>query len=52
MGHVGNTAEKSRAYKVLVGRREGRRLPGIRRCELVDNVETDLKEEVGRVKLD
>jgi hypothetical protein len=45
MGHVGNTVEKRRAYKVLVGRCEGRRLPGIRRCgELVDNVKIDLKE--------
>jgi hypothetical protein len=44
MGHVGNTIEKRRAYKVLVGRREGRRLPGIHRCELVYNVKFDLKE--------
>jgi hypothetical protein len=44
MGHVENTVEKRRAYKVLIEKREGRRLPGIRRCELVDNVKIDLKE--------
>jgi hypothetical protein len=43
MGHVGNTVEKRRAYKVLIERREGMRLPGIHRCELVD-VKIDLKE--------
>jgi hypothetical protein len=44
LGHVGNTVEKRIVYKVLIERHEGRRLLGIRRCELVDNVKIDLKE--------
>jgi len=43
LGRIGNTVEKRIVYKVLIERHEGRRLPGIRRCELVDNVKIDLR---------
>jgi hypothetical protein len=36
--------EKTNAYRILVGKPEGKRPLGRPRCKLVDNVKTDLRE--------
>jgi hypothetical protein len=47
-GHVAQMGEKRNAYRLLVGKLEGRRPLGRPRRRLVDNVRTDL----GEVRLD
>jgi hypothetical protein len=43
-GHVARVGEKRNAYRLLVGKPEGKRLLGIRRCRWVDNIRVDLGE--------
>jgi hypothetical protein len=43
-GHVARMGEKRGAYRILVGRPEGRRPLGRPRCRWEDNIETDLQE--------
>jgi hypothetical protein len=42
-GHVARMGEKRNAYRILVGKPEGKRPLG-RRCRWVDNIEMDLRE--------
>jgi hypothetical protein len=44
VGHVALMAEKSGAYRVLVGRPEGRRPLGRPRLRWEDNIKMDLQE--------
>ena len=41
-GHVAHTEQSRSAYRVLVGKREGKRPLGRLRCRLEDNVKMDL----------
>jgi hypothetical protein len=41
-GHVARIAEKRNAYRLLVGKPEGERLPGRPRRRWVDNIRMDL----------
>jgi hypothetical protein len=43
-GHVARIGEKRNAYRILVGKPEGRRPLGRPRCRWVDNVKMDLRE--------
>jgi hypothetical protein len=43
-GHVARLAEKGNAYRLLVGKPEGRRLLGRPRRRWVDNIRMDLVE--------
>ena len=43
-GHVVHMGEERAVYRVLVGRPEGKRPQGRRRCRWVDNIRTDLQE--------
>jgi hypothetical protein len=43
-GHVAQLGEKRNAYRILVGKPEGKRLLGRPRRRLVDNIEMDLRE--------
>jgi hypothetical protein len=43
-GHVARMGEKRVAYKILVGRPEGRRPLGKPRCRWEDNIKMDLQE--------
>jgi hypothetical protein len=43
-GHVARIGEKRNAYKLLVGKPEGRKLLGRPRRRLVDNIRMDLVE--------
>jgi hypothetical protein len=43
-GHVASTRQKRMAYKVLVGKKEGKRLRGRSRRKWEDNIKIDLKE--------
>jgi hypothetical protein len=43
-GHVARIGEKRNAYRILVGKPEGKRLLGRPRCRWVDNIEMDLRE--------
>jgi hypothetical protein len=43
-GHVARMGEGRGAYRVLVGRPEGRRPLGRPRCRWEDNIKTDLQE--------
>jgi hypothetical protein len=43
-GHVARMGEKRNAYRLLVGKSEGRRPLGRPRCMLVDNIKMDLLE--------
>ena len=45
-GHVARMGEERRAYRVLVGRPEGKRpfTPGFPRCKWEDNIKIDLQE--------
>jgi hypothetical protein len=36
--------EKRNAYRIMVGKPEGKRLLGRRRCKWVDNIKIDLRE--------
>jgi hypothetical protein len=44
VGHVSRTGERRGAYRVLVGKREGKRLPGRPRCRWEDTIKTYLQE--------
>jgi hypothetical protein len=46
-GHVAHMGEKRGAYRILAGRREGRRPLGRPRRRWEDNIKTDL-QELGR----
>jgi hypothetical protein len=43
-GHVARMGEKRKAYRLLVGKLEGKRPLGIPRCRWVDNIRIDLGE--------
>jgi hypothetical protein len=43
-GHVARMGEKMNAYRLLVGKQEGKRLLGRPRCRWVDNIRMDLSE--------
>jgi hypothetical protein len=43
-GHVARTGEKKNAYRLLVGKPEGKRPLGRPRCRWVDNIKMDLGE--------
>jgi hypothetical protein len=44
VGHVARIWEKRNAYKIMVGKQEGRRPLGRPRRRWVDNIKMDLKE--------
>jgi hypothetical protein len=50
-GPCSTNGEKRNAYRLLVGKLEGKRPPGRPRRRRVDNIRTDL-EEVGRGDVD
>jgi hypothetical protein len=43
-GHVARMGEKRDAYRILVGKPEGKRPLGRPRCRWVDNVQIDLRK--------
>jgi hypothetical protein len=43
-GHVARMGEKSNAYRIWVGKPEGKRLLGKPRCRWLDNIKMDLGE--------
>jgi hypothetical protein len=43
-GHVARMGEKRNAYRILVGKPEGKRPPGRPRRRWVDNIKMDLRE--------
>ena len=43
-GHVAHMGEERGVYRVLVGKPEGKRPLGRRRCRWVDNIKMDLQE--------
>jgi hypothetical protein len=43
-GHVARMGEKRNAYRLLVGKPEGKRLPGRSRCRWVGNIRMELLE--------
>jgi hypothetical protein len=43
-GHVARMGDKRNAYRILVGKPEGRMPPGRPRCRWVDNIKIDLRE--------
>jgi hypothetical protein len=44
-GHVAHTGEMRKAYKIVVGKPEGKRPFGTRRCRWKDNIKMDLMEK-------
>jgi hypothetical protein len=42
-GHVARMGEKRNAYRIFVGKTEGKRLLGRPRCRLVSNIKMDLR---------
>jgi hypothetical protein len=42
-GHVARIGVKRNAYRILVGKPEGKRPLGIPRCRWVDNIKMDLR---------
>ena len=44
MGHVTRVGERRRAYRVLVGKPEGKKPLGSPRCRWEDNIKMDLQE--------
>jgi hypothetical protein len=44
-GHVARMGESRNAYRILVGKPEGRRPLGRPRCRWVDNIKMDLKRD-------
>jgi hypothetical protein len=50
-GHVAQMGEKRNAYRILVGKPEGKRPLGRPRCRWVDNIKMDLRE-IGRDGMD
>jgi hypothetical protein len=43
-GHVARMGEKRNVYRLLVGKLEGKRPLGRRRCRWIDNIKVDLLE--------
>jgi hypothetical protein len=43
VGHAAQMGEKRNAYRILVGKPEGKRPLGRPRCRLVDNIKIDLR---------
>jgi hypothetical protein len=43
-GHVARMVEKMNAYRMLVGKPEGKRPLGRSRCRCVNNIKMDLRE--------
>jgi hypothetical protein len=43
-GYVARMGEKRSAYRILVGKPEGKRQPGRPRCRWVGNIKMDLRE--------
>jgi hypothetical protein len=43
-GHVARMGAKKNAYRILVGKREGKRPLGGPRCRWVDNIKIDLRD--------
>jgi hypothetical protein len=43
-GHVARIGERRGVYRVLVGKPEGKRLPGTPRCRWEDNIKMNLQE--------
>jgi hypothetical protein len=43
-GHVSRMGEKRNAYRILVGKPEGKRPLGRPRCRWVENIKMDLRE--------
>ena len=43
-GHVAHMGERRRVYRILVGKREGKRPLGRPRCRWEDNIKMDLQE--------
>jgi hypothetical protein len=50
-GHVAQMGEKRNAYRILVGKPEGKRPVERPRCGCVDNIKIDLRE-IGRGGID
>jgi hypothetical protein len=44
VGHVAHVGEERKVYKVLVGKREGKKPFGRSRCRCEDGIEVDLRE--------
>jgi hypothetical protein len=44
VGHVAQLGEKRNAYRILVGKPEGKRPQGRPRCRSVDNIKMNLRE--------
>jgi hypothetical protein len=51
VGHVARIGEKWNVYRLLVGKPEGKRLPGGRRRRWIDNIKIDLLE-IGLIIVD
>jgi len=49
VGHVANMGDRGGAYRLLVGKPEGRRPLGKPRCRCEDNTKTDL-QDVGQMR--
>jgi hypothetical protein len=45
-GHVARMGEKRNAYRILVGKPEGKRPLGGPRCRCVDNIKMDIKRDM------
>jgi hypothetical protein len=43
-GHVAGMGEKRNAYRILVGKPEGKSSQGRSRCRWVDNIKVDLRD--------
>jgi hypothetical protein len=43
-GHAARMGEKSNAFRIFVGKPEGKRPLGIPRCRWVDNIKIDLRK--------
>jgi hypothetical protein len=46
-GHVAQIVEKRDAYRILVGKLEGKRIVGCPRCRWVDNIIMDIRVKEG-----
>jgi hypothetical protein len=44
VGHIARIGEKRNAYRILVGKPEGKRTLERPRCRSVDNIKMDLRE--------
>jgi hypothetical protein len=45
VGHVARIGEKRNAYRILVGKPEGKKPVGRPRCRWVDNIKMNLRED-------